>query len=64
MVKRIILATARIMAGILTLKVTRNNLQFRRYCTVRACHILKTGIAANKICTRKLSTTTRMHSSS
>ena len=64
MARRIILAIARITVGILTLKVTYNDLQFYRYCTMRAYHILKTGIAVNKICTRKLSTATRMHSSS
>ena len=52
------------MAGILTLKVTYNDLQFYRYYTMRACYILKTGIVVNKICTRKLSTVTGMHSSS
>ena len=64
MIRRIILATARIMLGIPTLKVTYNNLRFRTCCPTLACHILKTGIVVNKIYTRKLSTATGMHSSS
>ena len=60
MVKRIVLATARIILGILTLKVTYNNL----YYFMPTCYILKTRIIANKIYTRRLSTATRMYNSS
>ena len=52
------------MLGILTLKVTHNDLQFYTYYSIPVCYILKTKIIVNKICTRKLSTATKMHSSS
>jgi len=52
------------MLGILTLKVTRNNLRFYIYCSTPAYYILKTGIIVNKIYTRKLSTAIGMYSSS
>jgi len=64
MARRIILATARIMLGIPTLKVTYNDLRFYTCCSALACYILKTGIVANEIYTKKLSTATGMHSSS
>ena len=63
MARRIILTIARIMPGILTLKVTYNNLRFYTYCSMPTYHILKTRIVANKICTRKLSTATGIYSS-
>jgi len=63
MAKKIILATARIMLGILTLKITHNKFQFRTYHPARTCYILKTRIIINKIYTRRLSTATRIHSS-
>jgi len=64
MVRRIILATAKIILSIPTLKVTYNNLQFYIYCSAPAYYILKTRIVTNKIYIRKLSTATGMHSSS
>ena len=64
MVRRIILTIARIILGIPTLKVTYNNLRFRTYYFVPAYYILKTRIIVNKIYTRKLSTATRIYSSS
>jgi len=64
MVRRIILATAKIMLGILTLKVTHNKFQFHIYRLTRTYYILKTRIITNKIYTRRLSTTTKMYSSS
>jgi len=60
MVKRIILATAKIILGIPTLKVPYNNL----CCSAPAYYILKTKIIANKIYIKRLSTATRMHSNS
>jgi hypothetical protein len=58
MVKRVALTTAKIILGILTLKIIYNNL----YYSIPACYILKTKIIANEIYTKRLSTATRMHS--
>ena len=63
MVKRIVLTTARIILGIPTLKVTHNKFQFRTCCPVYTYYILKTRIVINEICTKRLSTATRMYSS-
>ena len=60
MARRVILAIIKIMLGILTPKVIYNNL----YCLIPACHILKTGIVTNEICTGRLFTATRMYSCS
>ena len=59
MVKRIVFTTARIMLGILTLKVTYNNL----YCSIPAYYILKTRIIVNKIYIKRFFTATGMYSS-
>jgi len=64
MVKRIVLAIARIMPSIPTLKVTYNEFQFHTYHPIHTCYILKTRIVINKIYTRRLSTATGIHSSS
>ena len=60
MVKRIIFTTAKIMLGILTLKITYNN--FRYF--IPAYYILKTRIIVNKIYTRRLSTAIRIYNNS
>ena len=58
MAKRVILTTAKIILGISTLKVIYNDF----YYSIPAYYILKTKIIANKICTKRLSTATRMYS--
>jgi len=60
MARRIILATARIILDIPTLKVTRDNL----HCSTPTYYILKTRIIVNEIYTRRLSTATGMYSNS
>jgi len=63
MARRIVLTTARIIPGILTLKVTYNKFQFYTYRSTRTYYILKTGIITNKIYIKRLSTATGMYSS-
>jgi hypothetical protein len=58
MARRVALTIARIMLGILTLKVIYNDLCY----STPTYYILKTGIVVNKIYTKRLFTTTRMHS--
>ena len=59
MAKKIILATARIILSILTLKIIYNNL----YYSTLIYYILKIGIIVNKIYIKRLSIATKIYSS-